>query len=220
MKRIFTVITTTLCLLYGNASYAQIDTRGTDFWLSFGDNAAIFGPAALDNLHLQIRLVADAPATGTITFTESGEVVPFSVGASSVTTFPLTPAQRTAAYQSYNGAANPPPVTSNKSVRVQSDVPISVYALNQYQALAEATGIYPAPTLGTDYYHLGRRSNLTFASNSHYDMYYIVATQNGTDIFENGVQVATNLSAGQVYCKPATFQADLTGRHVTSNNPV
>jgi hypothetical protein len=51
-------------------------------------------------------------------------------------------------------------------------------------------------------------------------MYYIVATQNGTDIFENGTPVATNLSVGQVYFGPANSSTDMSGYHITSNNPI
>ena len=186
--------------------YAQIDTRGTDFLLSFGANVTA-SPSAVT---LQIRIVAEEAANCTITFndiTGAGRVVNINVAANTAETYTLSLAEKTASYTLTTE-------TNNRSVRIQSDVPVSAYALNTYAALADATNILPIPILGDDYYHLGRNNG------AGPDQYVVVAAQNNTIVYENGTQVAT-LMEGQVYFKRAASTAiDLSGYHITSNNPI
>ena len=194
--------------------YSQADTKGTDFVLSFANNNnqaydVIIAPPT-PPMQFQIRIVADAAASGTITFTDitgAGRVVPFTVAANSVHTHTLSVIERGASYSQSTGK-------SNKSVLIHSDVPVTVYAFNTVQYLADATNILPTPALGNEYYHLGRANGII-----HVDQYLIVATQNNTIIYENGTPVET-LSAGQVYFKQAGSEVDMSGYHITSNNPI
>ena len=191
-------------LLAAYPIYAQVDTKGTDFWVSFGRSADVSLPDIL-----QIRIVADQAATGTITFTEingTGKVVPFSVAANSVYNYTLSIAGMTAAYLFSAGI-------SSKTVRIQSDVPVTAYAYNQYAALSDATNLLPVPVLGTDYYHLGR------SVNNRFDQFMAIATQNNTDVYVNGTLAAT-LAEGEVYFFQSASQGDLSGYHITSNYPI
>ena len=202
MKRI--LIFFLLGVLCIHSLYAQVESRGTDFLISFANNNNDLASA----VNLQIRIAAGDAASGTITFKEDGSVVNFNIPANSVFTYPLTTAQKTASYNYVTG-------TSSKSILVHSDVPVSVTAFNQVLALADATNILPIPALGNEYYHLGRAGS---GGTTNQDQYMIIAAENNTAIYENGTPVA-NLSAGQVYFKRGG-NTDFSGYHITSNNPV
>ncbi|MDR1678352.1 MAG: hypothetical protein LBR81_01050 [Prevotellaceae bacterium] len=207
MKQILLIFLTVLCIGSASSLYAQVDTKGTDFWLSFGTNVE----ASYLSVMLQIRIAADAPVNGTITYTESGQVVPFSIATGGTYTHQLTDNEKKIAYTSGGTAIN------NKSIRIQSDVPVSVYALNTYANLADATIVLPTSLLGNDYYHLGRLG--TTLSQRYRDQYIVIATKDNTVIYENDIQVA-NLQKGQIYFKQASYTTDMSGYHITSNNPV
>ena len=204
MKRIITLF---LLLVFACSLGAQVETRGSDFWVTFGNNAN----APSNGVYLQLRIVAKQAVTGRITFTENNKVVPFSISDNDAFNYTLTQEDRAASYSLETGI-------SSKSIRIQTDndIPVTVYAFNTYAALADATNLLPVPTLGSDYYHLGRAavgSNFT-------DNYMVVATQDNTIVYENGKDVA-HLSKGQVYFRRAdNMSQDLSGRHITSNNPI
>ena len=207
MKRLLIFL---LSVLSASSLYAQVESKGTDFVLSFARTNQ--GMASTPGLILQIRIVADEAASGTITFPEatgSERVVNFDIAANSAFTHTLTTDQKTAAY-------NREPGISNNSVFVNSDVPVSVYALATLGPVADATNILPIPTLGSEYYHLGRDSETAGTGR---DQYLVIATQNGTVVYEDG-SLAANLSAGQVYLKRATGTEDLSGLHIISNKPI
>ena len=175
------------------------NTSGTDFWLTFGSN--LNNPSS--NVDLQIRIVSGEKATsGTINFTNLGTSVPFNIGAYQVHTYPLTPEQREAAYISTTGV-------SNRSILVHSNEPVTVYAMNQRQSSTDATNVLPLEALDIDYYQI----SYVFAGT-----YAVIATKDGTEIFENGVSVCGTLNTGDVYYKYTT--TDLTGAHITANKPI
>ena len=204
MKRIITLF---LLLVFACSLGAQVETRGSDFWVTFGNNAN----APSNGVYLQLRIVAKQAVTGRITFTENNKVVPFSISDNDVFNYTLTQEDRAASYSLETGI-------SSKSIRIQTDndIPVTVYAFNTYAALADATNLLPVPTLGSDYYHLGRAA----VSSNFTDNYMVVATQDNTIVYENGNDVA-HLSKGQVYFRRAdNMSQDLSGRHITSNNPI
>jgi len=206
MKHKIIIFVITLLLLDSSFSlHAQVDMRGTDFWLSFANN----NNSSASQVALQIRIVADEAVTGTIRFTNTGETVPFSIAAGSVLTHTLTLAQREASYNLVTGI-------SNRTVHIQSSVPVTVFAFNTVFALAGATNVLPTPVLGNNHFHLGWHTNSGIIMQ---DQYFAIAIEDGTIIYENGVQVAT-LSAGQVYFRRSGSIADMTGFHITSNNPI
>ena len=182
--------------------HAQIDTRGRDFWLTFGRNINASSTA----VDLQIRIVSGAqPVTGSIDFTELGTSVPFSVSAYQVYTYSLNNAEKQAVYNTTMGI-------NSRSVHITASAPVSAYALNQYEYTTDATTIFPVTALGTNYYYISYTPHDIYN-----DAYAIVATQNNTQVYHNGI-LAAILNTGQVYYR--TSRSDMTGAHITSDKPV
>jgi len=209
------IIFTLLFLFCSFSIQAQMETRGTDFWLAFAKNSNHETPA---DIVLQIKVVAEKAATVTITYTDNPAYSQtFNVPAHSAYTYTPISTRRQLMYNA--NYSNP---VSKKSVHIQSTEPVSVYAFNEVtpstgEALADATNVLPTAVLGTEYYHLGRVSD-NFSAGNRYDQNLIIATQNGTNIFQNGIPIATNLTAGSVYYHQ--FLKEISGDHITSNYPV
>ena len=209
MKRIFIFFVMVLFLLNVSSLYSQMDTRGTDFWLTFGNNLN----RDSYQVDLQIRIVGgDQAATGSIDFTGlSGPAasVNFAVAAGEVFTYSLNNTEKAAVYNTVAGI-------SNLSVHITSTVPVTAYALNQYPATTDATNILPIAALDTNYYHIGASSNLA----AFRDAYAVIATQSGTEVRHDNTLVAT-LNEGQVYYRTASVNTeDMTGAHIIADKPV
>ena len=175
------------------------DTKGTDFWLTFGRNSN----KIYNEVDLQIRIVGGDVKTHVI-LEFTGLSAPndeFDVSPQQVYTYPLSPAQKQAVY---NEIAD----KSNKSIHVTSDNAITAYAVNLCESTTDATNILPITALGTEYYHISYTPLST-----RLDAYAVVATENDTEIFYNGSKVET-LNTGQVYYY--TSSSDMTGAHITS----
>ncbi len=202
MKHTFKTFITIISLIFSFSLYAQVDTKGTDFWVAFGQNAT----RTSSEVSLQIRIVATEATTGTIQFTNIGTSVPFTVLAGGVYTYSLTSAEKAAAYNSSTGI-------SNKTIHIQTEKPVTVYALNDNSGTADATNVLPVTVLGTDYYQI----SYTISQHAYPDAYAIIATQNNTQVYHNGLLNAT-LNAGQIYYR--TSATDMTGTHITTDKPV
>ena len=103
---------------------------------------------------------------------------------------------------------------SNFSVHITSSESVTVYALNQSYRTTDATNVLPITALGTNYYHI---SYATISMASYDDAYGVIATQNNTRVYHNGVLSAT-LNMGGVYYR--TNSNDMTGAHITSDKPI
>ena len=184
-----------------SSAYAQLDTKGTDFWLTFGLN---------DDgrpCDLQIRIVGnEQPTTGTIYFTDISTPILFSIAAGEVFTHNLNATEQAAVINTVTG-------TTNRSVHITSDEPVTVYALNQALRTTDATNVLPVTALGTNYYQI---SYLPYPSFS--DAYAVVATANNTVINHNGSPVAT-INIGQVYYFRSAANTDMTGANITTDEP-
>ena len=177
-----------------------------NFWLTFGqDRYSPCCPTATQVF--QIRIVnGNIPTSVTIYFTNLNETVSFNVSANEVYTYSLTLSQKETVHNTVTGI-------NNYSIRITSNNPISVYAYHATTATTfrDATNVLPVTALGTNYYQI------SYTVTNYDDAYAIVATQNNTLVHHNGVHEAT-LDAGEVYYR--TSNADMTGTHITSNNPV
>jgi len=199
MKRFFYIV---IALLL-NTSSTKAQTIEKDFWLTFGQNYNF----SYTQVDLQIRIVSgNNPTTGTIYFTNLGTSVPFSMGAYEVYTHSLLPDQKEAVYNTTTGK-------SNKTVHINSKEPIKVYALNQRNAAADATNIFPVEVLSNNYYQMSYQPS----ASSFADAYATIAIENNTEIYHNG-DFAIALDAGEVYYRTST--TDMTGTHITANNPI
>jgi hypothetical protein len=186
--------------------FSQVTTIGTDFYLSFGDN---FKQSA-GNLNLQIKIAASKAAKVDYTFNANGAKQSVNVAAGTVSTIQIGKAQTGLVYSNTNTGTSVP---VSRSLYIHSDEPISVYALNQYEASTDATNILPVNSLGKEYYHISYQPPFP----SYNDGYTIVAVEDATDIFINGAKVVT-LNTGQVYSVYQT--TDMTGHHITSGKPI
>jgi len=195
-----------LLFAFAKGLYAQeATTQGTDFWLSFGLN----GVSTANELNLQIRVATgNVGATVKFTYTESGASNTVSIPAGTVYTYPLDATEKGRVYSNNTGK-------SDKSLHIESSVPVSAYALNQQVFTTDATNVLPVTGLGTEYYHISYKSH---NFNALKDGYTLVAIANNTDIYANGTLVTT-LNRGQVYS--AYFpDTDLTGMFIRSTQPV
>ena len=223
MKHILIIFLVLLCRF---SLHAQKDTKGTEFWLTFArvsitkENPTSFGEP--DTINLQIRITTgNQAATGTIYFTALNDSISFSVAAWSVFTHELTLSQIYAACYEIPSEYATTWNKSNNSVRITSDNPIAVYALNQRTATTDATNVLPLTALGTDYYHV---SYAGCAGNNWGD-YAVVATQDNTRVSHNGLTVAI-LNRGEalycgIYIRHANYASQVNATsHVTADKPI
>ena len=128
-------------------------TAGTEFWVTFGENNLHSNNYPdddyLDSLNLQLRFVSGENATPvTIYFTNLNTSVTLSVPPLSVVTYTLPDFdKKQAVYNKTSGI-------SNYSIRINSDYPITAYALNQSPKSTDATNLLPTPALGTEYHQI------------------------------------------------------------------
>ena len=206
MKRVGITFVTTLFLLSSLALHAQVDMRGTDFWLTFGSNCN----RPSDEQNLQIRIVSsEEVTTGTIYFTHLQTSVSFSIAAGQVYTYNLSEQEKQAAYNLTAGI-------SNFSIHITTSELVTVYALNQHLRTTDASNILPVTVLGTDYYHVSYTPTYSPAYYSQ-DAYIVIATEDSTQLYHKDTLEAT-LNAGQIYYR--TYFRDMTSDRITTNKPV
>jgi hypothetical protein len=220
----FMIILMAISTLLHAQTDVPVSTKGKDFYLSFGNN---YGkPSNLSSLQFQIKIVATKATTVRFFYKNNTSLnstsiypIPSAPGGSLVRTIKLTTGDQKAAIYSMDTPNDETPVgtkslTSSKSLRIQSDDSIAVYVLNIYPQTADATNVLPTHLLGTNYYHASYKP----ADATHSDGYTVVATEDNTIVYENGVQKAT-LNEGQVYAN-YTQNTDMTGKHITSTKPI
>lgn len=202
MKKLIKILSLVVMLfVFSKGLYAQ----SSDFWLSFGTN----GYHSANELKLEVRIVASInPATVKFIYTESGIIDTVTVPAGNVRTFSISNTQKSSVYSNITGK-------SNKSLHIESDVPVSVYALNNGGFSTDATNVLSVTELGAEYYHISYRS---LHSVIDYEGYTLVATENNTDIYENDTWIA-NIDRGQVYSS-YFLNTDSTGMYIRATKPV
>jgi len=204
MKRVLFIVLVAICLVF--PTRAQ-NTEGTEFWLTFGKNHTNFAAGVL-----QIRIAGGSQqTTGTIYFTNINTTINFDIVPYGIFNHYLNPTQASAVYNTVMGI-------SNFSVHIIASNPVTVYAYNAtgtYAVPSDATNVLPVETLGTEYYQISHQKCVNNWVEG--DAYAVVATQNNTQIFHNGVPVSV-LNAGQVYYRISG--TDMTGNRITSNNPI
>jgi gliding motility-associated-like protein len=198
MKRCVYILILLLCC---RTIQAQHTTQGKDFWVSFGSNTEQF----INALTFQIRIVTVKATKVTFTFTNLGISTYVVLNAGSVYTRDLSNIEKYVVYSDQTGK-------SNKSLHIESDEDISVYAINLAERSTDATAVLPVNSLGVSYYHISYNP-----VESAHDGYTLIATEDGTNIYENNVYI-TKLNKGDVYSH--YFEFDATGLHITTNKPV
>jgi len=182
------------------------NTGGREFWVTFGYAEQIFALAQTD---FRIRIVnGEKQTTGYIYFTELDTYEHFTINPNTVYDYALTEPQKLAVYNLTMG-------TSYKSAYIYCVNPVTVYAGALRVSTGDVTNVLPITALNTEYYHISYETMIN--NNVFFDAYAVVATHNNTQVFHNNILEAT-LQKGEVYYR--TYYPDMTGAHITSNNPV
>jgi hypothetical protein len=214
-KQIFLFL---LISMMGGNLLAQLSTQGTDFWVSFGSryNTTVPQPyPILGNILdrpiiYEIEIITGAQAaTIHFYFTDNHSTdSTFTIPANTVKSIQLSAPKRVAVYNNvYTGS-------SLKSLNITSDVPVAVYALDQFTASTDASNIMPSNSWGQNYYLLSYQ-----AFDPGRDGYIVIAKEANTQVYENSILVAT-LGVGGVYQKKGAAGSDLTGLHITADKPI
>jgi len=208
MKRIYCFLITISLLISILSSLQAQDTKGTDFWVTFGKSIASMPH------EFMIRIVSDnVSTTGIIYFTNLKTFVPFSLAPYGIYTHVLTEDQKQAVY-------NNTMVTSitNYSLRVTSEYPIAVYVFNHSLGSMDATNVLPVEVLDKEYFQI---SYLNDEVSNNADAYAVVAIQNNTHLYHNKIWEAM-LDSGQVYYRVGALSPleDMIGHHITTTHPV
>ena len=153
----------------------------------------------------------------------SGNNINFGVNnVSGITTIRLTDEQMWAAYCQLpaTGTSTGSQISSH-SLTVTTSVPVKVYAMIQFEKSTDATEVLEKDECGKEFYCINYPAELNRPQISYnYDAkagYMVVAHENNTIVYENGVQKAT-LSREQVYSGYA-FRSEMTGKHITTSQP-
>jgi len=189
-------------------------TEGTEFWVTFGKNFDLNNPNS-PPFALQIRIIGGNQQTsGTIYFTNLNTYIDFDIEPFGIYNHYLNTAQAYAVYNTVTGI-------SNFSVHIIASKPVTVYAFNGMPGGSityDATNVMPVEALGTEYYQISYMP--ANGVNIEGDAYAVVATQNNTQIYHNGIPIPEGvLYTGQVYYRKSS-KTDMTGNLITSNKPV
>ncbi|MDR0830658.1 MAG: DNRLRE domain-containing protein, partial [Prevotellaceae bacterium] len=203
-----------IILFFSAAALFAQATAGRDFWVAFGLNGL---NTSGEQYHLQMKIVTENSANLQLNFTDNTSLNrAISIPANTIYSLTFSTQECNAIRNAASGASS-----SNKSLHITSDKPIVIYISDTKAGSSEATQIFPVERLGNDYYQIAylppTHPHPTYV-NQQGDGYVIVATQNNTQIRENGT-LLTTINAGEVFSKHVPH-TDLTGFHITSSNPV
>ncbi|MDR0830438.1 MAG: IgGFc-binding protein [Prevotellaceae bacterium] len=235
MKKIANIIICLFCAVFAQAQMVgtpyilynipndseicqDIDTKGTEFWVTFGRNSG----NAVGDVLLLLRIVA-GDAAANITLTINGNVLPSTipVAANSIVTINLADIpngignRKSDVYIYAAGAAGSDKV--QKSMRITSTNPVSVYAFNTGNATSDATILLPVEAWGNDYYRLSATPYNGNSATGFCDVEMIIAREANTIITLPGGGTQTLQPFDVYYTSSFT---DMSGRHITSNKPV
>ena len=198
-----------LCLLAATPVQSQqgvVPSKGKEFWLGFMQNYT--GAQTLD-----IFISSDVNTTGTVEMPLTGWSQPFTVTANVTTTVsvPVAMAEHTGSE-----------IVDNKSVLVQTNDTVSVFAINFQSYTADGTQVFPIQSLGIDY-RIHSYEGLGGWNPSYNSEFLIVATKDDTQVEITpttptlggrpaGVPFIVDLDSGQTYqVQAATAADDLSG---------
>ena len=202
--------------------YAQSDTRGTDFWVCFPQNAKNenIGTA----LKFKLYITGDQAATGKVTLPVNRPSIPFSIKAGEIIGIDID-----TILQIFRSDQ-----VMKLAVHVQSDQPVAVYGLSNRKASTDTYVAFPTNVLGTAYRAMCYDA-LAGTEDAFTSQIDIVATEDNTSVTIlptantkggklAGQQFTVTLLKGDVYQMQGTIRGggkgDLTGTLVTSDKPI
>ena len=206
----------TLALGLSGARAANLDSKGTEFWLGFPEQLSV------DANNLKLFITGDENTSGTVTIPGLGFSTNFNVVAGTVTTVSLPAAAQISGSDTI----------STKGVRVVAQKEVTVYGINRYPFTTDAYLGLPLDILGTEYIVLAYENvNIVNAS-----QFAIVATEDATTVTitpkvttgarPGGVPYNIVMNKGQTYLLRntgsynAVTPSDVTGTTILSTKPV
>jgi hypothetical protein len=198
--------------------FAQVKTleaqssKGTEFWIGFPGNIDSQGQR-------QLYITAEANAEVNINIANPAYSNTVNVASGSLTTINL-PNQ--VDIQSSG-------LVENKGIHITSDVPVTVYVMNQQTATTDAYLALPLDAIGTEYYVMAYTRDASFSSLN--SQMTIVATEDNTSVtitprasgggFTAGVSGNIVLNKGQTFqLRSNSTNADYTGSYVVADKPI
>lgn len=228
------------------ASDINLDSKGTDFWLTFMPNFhnnRSFFPPEIPNDSLYIFITSEVPTKGKITFKNFNN---------QTFTQDFTIADPNKVYvfkrhyydfelRGYNDSGNNWSRNQNETpapqtFHITSEDDVTIYALSQAVTTSDAFLVLPTDVLGDEYLVMSYNSdgrNATGNSRTP-SQFVIVAVEDSTtvlieptaDTYSNGMKLQNiTLQRGQAYLvqsliKSSNSTADLTGTEIKSNKPI
>ncbi|MBK8339280.1 MAG: hypothetical protein IPK99_04425 [Flavobacteriales bacterium] len=204
-----------LLLCLGSTSWMKAQPgTGTRFHLAYMANYAGNPVQALN-----VFVSSQQDAAGTLSIPGFGFTQGFTVVAGTTTTLTLPPAFMCTVSE----------FAESKGVLVETDVPVSVQALNFEQYTADGTNVWPEEMLGRDYFVMAYKGLDGVAGLS--SEFLIVSTVDSIDVTITpsvvtatgrpaGVPFTVTLGAHQTYLVSALLEADdLTGSRIVAEVP-
>ena len=213
MKKIYFLLAS---LLFSIALFPSQTTEGTEFWVTYMNNALIIDETAEDGLALELIVSSRNDATIIVENPRTGWKVTSSVSANTVRKIPVPSEQ---------GYVYNPATIYDAGIRVTSTSPISLYASNYTKASYDATIVLPITGLGNEYIIQ------TFESAGLRE-FCVVATEDNTFLTiipnaetyegrERGVAYGGTLHKGQAYMVMSQDEYyELSGSLVKADKPI
>lgn len=195
-------------ILLAPPALAELDSKGTDFWLAFPENYD-------QTPELRLFLAGDTGATGRVSVPGIGFQAAFATSPGQITTVSLPAgAQLTTA-----DGVQP------RGIRVEATADVSVYGLNRIQYTTDAYLGLPTDVLGSEYIVMSHPGLSGYGSEL-----AVVAPHDGTTVTivpsvstgarQAGEPFTVSLRAGDAYQLRASGGQDLSGTFIAANKPV
>ncbi len=211
MGKFFGLGSLLLLLLTFHSSTAQnLSNRGTEFWVGYGHHQ--FFETGANSQEMVLYLSAEQTANVTITINGTAYAQNYTIPANTV--IATTPIPKSGVYDcrlfqtapGFTGANSEG--TSDRGIRILSDVPIVAYAHIYGSASSGATMLMPVETWGYSYVTVN--SQQRYGSNNCFSWMYVVARENNTRVEITpsvdtrggraaGTPFQVTLNRGQVY---------------------
>lgn len=194
---------------WATAQPVELDTRGTEFWLGFMQNASGAN-------QLSVNISAEQATTGTVSVPLAGWSTGFTVAANGVTKVVVPNVYEVMGSET----------VKDLGVHITADEPVNVTLVSHQNMTTDATQVLPVASLGTSYRVDALVGTSTAYQNGTFlfrSEFLIVATEDGTEVRITpsttttlgqapGVPFTVTLNAGQAYQVQAfSGLTDLTG---------
>lgn len=192
------------------------DSRGTDFWLGFGQNFT----GSTVGLSLTLYISSETATSGTVAAPGLAFSTPFTTLVGIVTAISIPVGAQITSTDT----------VGTLGVHVTALADVSVYAVNKQASTTAGFLVLPTELLGTDYYLLSYPNDSSSGANSSTGFYLVGVAASTTvtitpKVTTNGHAAATpytvSLNAGSTYqIKHAVTNEDLSGSHITADKAV